>query len=322
MQIYSYSAGIDESVDRGFLNFGDDLNLWLWDRLFPDLRDRQEDTLFSAIGSHMNRGFFERFADRRHVVFGSGFGYGEPVESLPSQCDVVFVRGPHTAESLGISRDLAVADAATMIRFCIRPNPDRDIRAAVMPHVASMALDGEAWRIAADSAGIKLIDVRRPLLEILALMSRCEVILTEALHGAIVADALRVDWIPLVSNPTISSRKWADWCACIGSEYAPERLPTLWGHATDAGLVAQTRRSLKIKLLIRRLKKLLGKRRRYLSDERHAISVDERLAERTISFCQTYEIANTLDVQPVLAESLTLAEPIAAMPATSRFVQS
>ncbi|MEM8612949.1 MAG: polysaccharide pyruvyl transferase family protein, partial [Cyanobacteria bacterium P01_H01_bin.105] len=46
----------------------------------------------------------------------------------------------------------------------------------------------------------------------------------EAMHGAIVADALRTAWIPIVTSPRILSFKWRDWCASIGVPYRPWRL--------------------------------------------------------------------------------------------------
>ena len=35
-------------------NFGDDLNLWLWDALLPGLRDVREETLLVGVGTVLN----------------------------------------------------------------------------------------------------------------------------------------------------------------------------------------------------------------------------------------------------------------------------
>ena len=52
--------------------------------------------------------------------------------------------------------------------------------------------------------------------------------ITEALHGAIVADALRVPWMPVSSYHTILPFKWEDWCRSVGLAYAPSSVPTFW----------------------------------------------------------------------------------------------
>src|SRR5439155_10040399 len=45
----------------------------------------------------------------------------------------------------------------------------------------------------------------------------------ESLHGAIVADALRVPWVPLRirRNPHTSPFKWEDWCSSMELPYGP-----------------------------------------------------------------------------------------------------
>jgi succinoglycan biosynthesis protein ExoV len=53
------------------------------------------------------------------------------------------------------------------------------------------------------------------------MINHTEVLLTEAMHGAIIADSLRVPWIPIVSNPSILSFKWDDWCQSLSLEYQP-----------------------------------------------------------------------------------------------------
>jgi succinoglycan biosynthesis protein ExoV len=60
-------------------------------------------------------------------------------------------------------------------------------------------------------------------------------VLTEAMHGAIVADTLRVPFVPLVSSREISSFKWMDWTLSMDLPYRPIRLPasTLLDAARD-----------------------------------------------------------------------------------------
>ena len=55
-----------------------------------------------------------------------------------------------------------------------------------------------------------------------------DLLITEALHGAVVADALRVPWISVRAYGHILPFKWHDWCESLGLRYEPQRLPTLW----------------------------------------------------------------------------------------------
>ena len=80
-----------------------------------------------------------------------------------------------------------------------------------------------------------------------ALIGNARLALTEAMHGAIVADTFRVPFVPLVSSREISSFKWMDWALRMDIPYRPIRLPpvrwsmpyaTGWspliGHGTSA----------------------------------------------------------------------------------------
>src|SRR5205814_2371845 len=46
-------------------------------------------------------------------------------------------------------------------------------------------------------------------------------LVTEAMHGAVVADALRVPWIALRMYSKIDEFKWRDWCASLRLPYEP-----------------------------------------------------------------------------------------------------
>src|SRR5215210_6848355 len=88
-------------------NFGDDLNRWLWERLVPGLLDSDGSVLFVGIGSILNSLLDN---DKVKVIFGSGAGYGA-APRIDHRWKIYFVRGPLTAEALGIDRKLAITDA-------------------------------------------------------------------------------------------------------------------------------------------------------------------------------------------------------------------
>src|SRR6478735_6808648 len=87
-------------------NFGDDLNLWLWDELLPGFRDVHPDVLLVGVGTVLNPVLLP--AGQKKLVVGSGYGYGTPPDICDTdEWDVRAVRGPLTAEKLGLPDDMA-----------------------------------------------------------------------------------------------------------------------------------------------------------------------------------------------------------------------
>jgi succinoglycan biosynthesis protein ExoV len=92
-----------------------------------------------------------------------------------------------------------------------------------MPHFESAAWG--AWQQVADLAGVRLIDPRSPPLGILRAIGRCRLVLSEALHGVIVADALRVPWIAIRPRARIHRTKWLDWAETMALQPQFHPLP-------------------------------------------------------------------------------------------------
>jgi succinoglycan biosynthesis protein ExoV len=217
MRLYYYEG---EGEAR---NFGDELNPFLWDRLLPDLDRRgAPDWLFVGIGTLLN----ERLpAASRTIVFGSGVGYGKAVPRPDHRWKVYFVRGPRSAAALGLPSSASLTDPAILVARVWREPRTPTVPYAFVPHWegANEWLEGVCR-----DAGIDYIDPRWPVEKVLRSISKAEVVLAEAMHGAIVADALRVPWIPVRSSPGLLAFKWQDWCDSVGLPYSPHVLPSPW----------------------------------------------------------------------------------------------
>ena len=85
-----------------------------------------------------------------------------------------------------------------------------------MPHYTSAALGN--WELVCKDADISFIDPRNSVEDVIAKLNSCSLLLTEAMHGAIVADALRVPWIPLRPHSITHQMKWSDWADSVGVE--------------------------------------------------------------------------------------------------------
>jgi polysaccharide pyruvyl transferase len=191
-------------------NFGDELNMLLWPRLLPGLFDDDGATLFLGIGSVL---------DARHppwaikLVAGAGYGGYQPPATLDASWRIHWVRGPQTARSLGLPAALGAGDPAMLLPAAgWRPTANGGA-VAFMPHFESLSKG--TWQEAAAQAGLTLIDPRRDPAAIIAEIGRCRLLLTEAMHGAIVADALRIPWVALRPLCSVHRAKWLDWAGAL-----------------------------------------------------------------------------------------------------------
>lgn len=192
-------------------NFGDELNSLLWPRLLPGFFDDDPSVRFLGIGSILDG---RHNGVRTKLVAGSGYGGYEAPATLDPSWIVHWVRGPRTAHLLGLPPSLGLGDPGCLVPLAgMAPvRQPRDI--GFMPHFESAARG--AWREACDAAGMRLIDPREDPMTILAALAECRVLISEALHGIIVADALRVPWIAVRPLAPIHRPKWDDWAESLG----------------------------------------------------------------------------------------------------------
>src|SRR4029077_10966294 len=126
---------------------------------------------------------------------------------------ISWVRGPRTASRLGLPAACGLGDPAMLLPCAGAWAGVRGKSIGFMPHFESMARG--AWDRAAAAAGIALIDPRDDPAMVIAAIRRCNLLLSEALHGAIVADALRVPWIAVRPLAHIHRAKWHDWADAL-----------------------------------------------------------------------------------------------------------
>lgn len=232
-------------------NFGDELNLELMPKVFPNFFDDDGRDLFLGIGSVL---FDHHPADARKIVFGSGYGGYTKPPVMDDKWHVYCVRGPETARKLGLSADKVAADSAILINRYRprRTTPGKHV--SFMPHWQSIPRGN--WAAVCREGGIHFIDPWSPVETVLSELEASSVVLAEAMHGAIVSDALRVPWISLQPLSRDHRVKWHDWAAALDMVLPVHRLPssTLWEAAMttlgrpcwrlgrDKGLVGFSRR--------------------------------------------------------------------------------
>ncbi len=203
-------------------NFGDKLNPWLWQRLIPGYLDSDRKTLFVGIGTLLSR---RTPQPPTKIVFGSGVGYGEPPK-VDGRWRFYCVRGPLSARALGIGADKAISDAALLLRTLDFPVADKVHSVSFMPHHLSARYAD--WEALCRSVGVNYVDPCAPVETTLKHIRGSRLLITEALHGAVAADAFRVPWIPIRCYHHILEFKWEDWCASLQIPYRPALMQPLW----------------------------------------------------------------------------------------------
>ena len=195
-------------------NFGDDINLQLWKRLFPNLEELTGRVFFYGVGTLLDG---RHDPSMRKVVLGAGIG--EYNVAMPdSNWDFRWVRGPMTAIEFGLPADSAIGDSAILWPE-LTSGHDEEGPIGLIPHYATC--DSYDWVDVAATAGTVLINPRQEPNAVISQMRGCSRILAESLHGAICADAMAIPWAACILTHRFNEFKWRDWLATIGRQYQP-----------------------------------------------------------------------------------------------------
>ena len=209
----------------GTQNFGDALNDYLWPQLLHPNFASMPGT-FYGIGTVLS----DRLPPaEHHTVFGAGVGY-HGVPTVDDKWRIYFVRGPHTAKYLGGCR--YITDPGILVQKFHSPSTGSPVfPCSFMPRWDSTS---QELFEGCDKAGIHIIDPRWSVPQVIADIRDTELLLTEALHGAVVADALRVPWISIYGSRG-HEFKWQDWCASMSMVWTPidaEQFTLSWARDT------------------------------------------------------------------------------------------
>ncbi len=226
-------------------------------------------------------------------ILGSGARAPDKLGNKNS-VDGSFVRGPLSASTIE-NRHPYITDSAYLIRqtdwFTSLPMVSKKHKISIIPYFRSMPyIDSSKIK----ELGMHMIDPRIPesMEATLQQIYESEMVICEAMHGAIVSDILRVPWTPLeflassFEGRGMNSFKWNDWQLSIKQEECKKI------HAgTYHSLIAKTRNyNLKnrylgifkknnLKRLIHVLKTQVNSARTYLSSDNEIHQIDLKMKE-------------------------------------------
>lgn len=208
-------------------NFGDYLNEFLWDKLLPrSLNEyRDENTIFLGIGTRLRPEILDN-DPRKKIVFGTGYGYSKKPPIVDSTWEIKCVRGPKTAEALRIDKSYAITDSAILIKEIINPPIQKKFKYGFIPHHSTIKEDD--WESVCENLNFKYINPKRDPMEVIKEITSCEYIISESLHGAIIADAYRIPWVAIKTRSTINNFKWQDWAESLELEFIFLKIPPLY----------------------------------------------------------------------------------------------
>jgi succinoglycan biosynthesis protein ExoV len=204
-------------------NFGDDINTWLWERLLPGQWYADDGIYFAGTGTIITQSMPKA---RQWIVLGSGAGYGPPPADFGGpNWWIMSVRGPLTAEVLKLPREKAVTDGALLLNHLpeFAPLPEAERNGIVfVPH--HQALEAGDWPEVCRRAGLEYLGPTGDSGRVIQRLRRARKVIADSMHAAIVADALRVPWVPVATSAEINSFKWLDWTQSMNLDYRPLRL--------------------------------------------------------------------------------------------------
>ena len=261
----------DKFMERkGVRNFGDDINPALTSKFInKDILSSDEIVLF-GIGTILND---KNIKDNNHyarkVIFSSGVGYGKLETKLDDTWDIACVRGPGSARALGIDPDRAIADGAILLSELYNKPSRQRARAVFIPHVHSHLSTGRLLAAIAENLGMDYLSPSCNADEFVHTVGSAPFIVTEAMHGAILADTMRVPWVPIGLHEHLEF-KWRDWMDSMELEHGSVNLlhPRCWDDAIETGSVSFLRRlyrGAKADLLARKIKQVVAVKEPLLS---------------------------------------------------------
>jgi succinoglycan biosynthesis protein ExoV len=231
----------DFGAQYGSRNFGDDINPWFLPRVLRPEIIQSNRICLVGIGTILNDKNAAQVAHfDRKVVFTSGVGYGEVSSSYDSTWDFVCVRGPRSAEVLGLAPELGICDGAILLGdlYPARPLSGRD-GVVFIPHVRTGWLCGIGLRRICHDLSIGYLAPDAPFETFIETIRSARLVITEAMHGAILADTLRTPWVP-IEFLHHHKFKWQDWFDSIELPYECRIMqPVVWDKGRSGKMSAK-----------------------------------------------------------------------------------
>ena len=196
-------------------NFGDAITPWLIHKITG------RHPIFawpaSPIQKYLVVGSIVRYATKCCTVWGTGIISRNDL--ISAQAEFVAVRGPLTrrrALQCGVSCPTVFGDPALLLPRFHRPKIHRtEALIGILPHFSHQPKVSYRWR---RSSRLRLIDIQRPVEQVIDEICSCHFIVTSSLHGLIAANAYGIParWVEFNDPIQGDGTKFLDYFLAAG----------------------------------------------------------------------------------------------------------
>lgn len=188
-------------------NFGDELN----DLIFPELgyanclHFNKKNLLNLDSNTVLGLGtLLLKKINSPITVAGAG---SDGIEKPKGNLNYIFVRGKLTTEFLNLPTSMAIGDPAYFLNnyFHSKKHSVTTREIGIVPH----------WTTLENFNDPNIISPHLPVDEFIREVSKCKILLCEAMHGAICADILRIPFAPVKIGKSFNEFKWLDWASTM-----------------------------------------------------------------------------------------------------------
>jgi succinoglycan biosynthesis protein ExoV len=161
----------------------------------------------------------------KHHVFSSGVG-NDPLDAWRGrEVNYWCVRGPLSAQLLSLPPETALTDGAilTPLASVFPANAAPGPAIVVIPHFQTLEHPG--WDAVAAQTGFEVLDPRADPVSVITRIAGARLVLTESLHGAILADTYGIPWSVFATSGNFGTTKFVDWCLSLGMDFNVTYVP-------------------------------------------------------------------------------------------------
>jgi len=193
-------------------NFGDDLNLPLFNAILPEYQRIMPEKTLYGIGTLLND-VHGKISNA--LIFGSGYGYGDNISIDWSNSHVFGVRGPVTARKLGLNDDMVIGDPAMFVESIpelMTGKPVNRKKVVALHHKST-----ELWDFSSNNTtDLYFLDPGLTnIVDYIATIRGADIVFTESLHGAIIASTFGIPFYPVSVKTVLEKKKWSDFYELI-----------------------------------------------------------------------------------------------------------
>lgn len=202
-------------------NFGDQMNVFLCNALSSEKLDFITSTEFLNIKNYLCIGSVLQIANKKSIIWGSGFHFESSYFHYSHPKKVLAVRGPLTRTKLlaqNIYCPEIYGDPALLLPCILSGEAVKKYRIGVVPHYSNK---DDIWlRQFKNDPTVLIIDVGDDPLTVVNQIRSCTLILSSSLHGLIISDAYFIPnvWIIFTKNIGLDNFKFYDYFQSVDRE--------------------------------------------------------------------------------------------------------